>query len=169
MQKLFQWSPTSPAHISVGALITNGEGNIRAHYFNADRVPERIVRFMYPLRELRILMRESLENNETLEAAIHRGLYEEFGMTGKIIRYIGSLQTLCQREEVTFQKTTLYFHVAWESDGERPEFDAESKSEMIWYPPEELCALMKAQGGIVSDLDVDESSIIERYLALPPL
>jgi NUDIX domain len=169
MQKLFQWSPTSPAHISVGALVTNSEGKIRAHYFHADRVPEFIVSFMHPLRELRILMRESLEDNETLEAAIHRGLHEEFGMTGKIIRYIGSLQTLCQREVVTFQKTTLYFHVAWESDGERPQFDAESKSEMVWYSPQELRAHMKAQGAVVQNLDVDESSIIERYLALPPL
>ena len=162
---MHQHSADRPFHISVGAVLVNSEGNICVHRRTLENTPEKYVFAMGGLGDVVILMRESLENNETLEQAVLRGIREEFGAEGKIIQYLGSIQANVQTTAHAFEKTTLYYSVQLTLLGERPE-DAESDSELLWLPPGELIARMKYQGANTHREDLDESKIIETYVSL---
>lgn len=162
----FQHSAEQPFHISVGAVLVNDEGNICVHHYTKENVPEQFQASLGGLPEVRILMRESLENDETLEQAVHRGLAEEFGAEGEIIRYLGSIQNQVNAVLRTFEKTTLYVQVQCTKLGERPMDDEESFSELEWKSPTELIACMREQGRGALRPDLDESKILETYVTL---
>lgn len=117
-----------------------------------------------------LLMRETINANERLEDAVHRGVMEEFGMKVHIRGYLGSLisEFKLRQSDVSVQKTTLYFLCDLISLDEtlRDHEDNEGKSEIRWFSPEELVPKMKEQGQKLNGTDVDESSIIERALAM---
>ena len=118
MTKLFQHSQDNPFHISVGALLVNDKGEILVHKARAADMDSEYRYKLGGLDEAYILMRESLENGETLEKGVARGLKEEFGVEGKIERYLGSLQF----EVEGFEKTTLFFQVSFVKQGKRSIF-----------------------------------------------
>lgn len=157
---LFQHSPENPFHISVGAVLVNEGGKILAHRALASAIEPDYRYKLGGLDEAYILMRESLEDSETLEKGVARGLAEEFGATGTIERYLGSIQITVEG----FEKTTLYFLVRLDGLGERPKDDAESFTELVWMEPKELAAKMRAQGAKAGRTDLDESKAIEAYL-----
>ena len=161
MTKLFQHSPENRFHISVGAVLVREDGKICVHKMTKDKTPARYTRAFESGEEIFILMRESLENQETLEDAVLRGIKEEFGATGAIRRYLGSLVSEVRLHEYPFEKTTLYFEVSLKELGPRLE-DEESYTDLEWHHAEELIRLMKAQASGVADLD--ESKIIESYV-----
>lgn len=148
----------------------NAEGLVRVHHFPADAAKgfwagEAITDFY-------ILMRETLEPNETLEHALARGLAEEFNAAASLDGYLGAIVATAyagnDREgKKPFQKTTLYFLSTYQKDaGERRDLsDAEGKSELEWKSAEELIPLMRAQKERFGRDDLDESTILERYLA----
>ncbi|MFA5996788.1 MAG: NUDIX hydrolase, partial [Candidatus Paceibacterota bacterium] len=115
------------------------------------------------LKEIYILMRESLKNGETLEEAVLRGLKEEFGAEGSVRKYIGSIQAMIP-EDGLWEKTTLYFEVLLKAQGERSSNDAESHTDLVWMDPGILINKMKEQGSRVDREDLDESKIIEAYV-----
>lgn len=162
MKKMFQHSPNQLAHISVGAVVVNEKGEILAHKLERARSPEKFD--MGGLTEAYILMRESLENNETLEAAVLRGVREEFAIEGEITRYLGSLTIAVPEVGYSFQKTTLYFEVRCLSRGERNPEDEEAFTTLEWVEPRLLFAKMQEQGLRGTRTDCDESSIVARYL-----
>lgn len=165
MTSIYQHTTENPFHISVGAVLVNGTGEVCAHTFAAKDLPEDI-RSAVDTERVYILMRESVEDGETLTEAVARGLQEEFGATGRVIKYLGSLRgrALSSKGFGSFQKTTLYFLVELEQTGERPDDDDESSSELEWVEPRLLLEKMRAQKSNSRD-DMDESEIIENYLA----
>ncbi len=165
MTKLFQHSAKSPYHISVGAVLTNGEGNILVHTFREKDVPSGFVHNLGGLEMVSILMRESLENRESLEGAVTRGLQEEFGMEGIIKKYLGSEQHFLETPGGSFEKTTVYFEVELTHIGERPSDDAEGHSTLEWIEPSVLIERMEDQGRRTDRKDLDESKIIKAYVA----
>jgi isopentenyldiphosphate isomerase len=160
MTKLFQHSPDNPFHISVGVLLVNEQGEILVHKARAaDMDPE----YRYKLGgldEAYILMRESLENGETLEQGVARGLQEEFGVEGNIERYLGSLQF----EVEGFEKITLFFQVSFVKQDKRLAGDAEGFTELVWMEPKVLVEHMRDQGARATRKDLDESKIVEAYI-----
>lgn len=166
MTKIFQHSVENPYHISVGAVLVNEEGKICLHHRTTENVPEEYQVNLGGLSEVRILMRESLENDETLEECVYRGIEEEFGAKGEIVRYLGSIRIRVDGTEGVFEKTTLYFQVKLISLGKRSGDDDESFSELEWVEPMRLIQLMKEQGEKASRTDLDESKIIETYVSL---
>lgn len=164
MKYLFQHSEEQPYHISVGVVLVNIDGNICVHHYTKENVPARYQASLGGLSETRILMRESLENNETLEQACLRGIFEEFGAEGEIRRYLGAIQVDVNATLRTFEKTTLYFHVQCTKLGERPLDDEESFSTLQWVEPHTLIGYMKEQGARATRPDLDESKIIETYV-----
>lgn len=156
-------------HLSVGALMKNNEGLIRVHHF-----PENVAGGFWKsvgVTDFYILMRETLEPNESLEAALARGLEEEFNAVARLDDYLGAIVSTAYDdrtgEHIPFQKTTLYFLCTYEKDaGERRDLsDAEGQSVLEWKSAEDLIPLMKAQGKKFGRDDVDESAILERSLA----
>ena len=107
MDKFYQHSLPQPFHISAGAVLFNDRMEICTHHFVADKVPENIRFLMGGLAEGYHLMRESLEGDESLQTGVHRGLYEEFGATGTIEKYLGSLTCTVVTPQRSFEKLTI--------------------------------------------------------------
>ena len=74
----FQSSQEFPFHISVGAVLRNKQGEIACHYFDT------FSHLGESAEDFYILMRETIEPNETIEKALARGLKEEFGAEAQI-------------------------------------------------------------------------------------
>jgi hypothetical protein len=162
----FQGNKDHPQHISVGAILQNQEGLICVHHFPEDH---RIGYWQdHGIREFYILMRESIEPNETLEAALHRGLKEEFNAIASLDDYLGSIVSTFTHQDggPEIEKTTLYFLCTFLKDAalNRDPNDEESSSVLEWKRAEDLIPLMKAQRERFGRDDLDESAILERYL-----
>lgn len=153
MPSYFQASPESPYHLSVGAVLVNDKGELACHYFtDAPIVGGRVC----------ILMRETVEEKESLEQALARGLMEEFGATGKISAYLGSKVTHFESRGVEVQKTTIYFKVQLDSFDEklRLKDDPESSSQILWLKPAEVIEKMQEIYQERGVDDINESDIL---------
>jgi hypothetical protein len=144
-----------PYHLSVGAVPRNEQGEIACHHF----------REIFGLQDIYILMRETMEPGETPEAALHRGLMEEFGATATIDTYLGSLTTRLATDP-SIQKTTLYFLCNLNSIdlSLRMPGDLETESEVEWHAPNFLIEKMKAQGVQDPEGSLDESDVLGRIV-----
>ncbi|MEK7646268.1 MAG: NUDIX hydrolase [Patescibacteria group bacterium] len=159
MENYFRGTKQHPYHLSVGAVIVNGENKICCHYFEKVTSRNKFRHFT----DFYILMRETMEMGESIEDTLHRGLKEEFGMTGDIVTYIGSIKGNYPIEDISIEKTTLYFLVKMKTF--EPELrateDAEKESEIQWQTIDFLIPKMKAQVARLNST-MDESSILER-------
>ncbi len=162
--KFYQHSDEQPYHISVGAVLYNDSNNICVHHFVRDAVPQNMQYLMNGVTDLYLLMRESIENGETIDEAVARGVQEEFGARGVIEKYIGSTEHRAKTRDGDYWKTTLYHSVRLIGMGERPKDNAEVFSIIEWIEPPKLMEIMKEQGRKTAFSDFDESKIIERFL-----
>ena len=165
----FQGNAAHSQHISVGAIMRNAEGLVRVHHF-----PKEVAFGFWKkagVTDFYILMRETLNPGESLEEALHRGLAEEFNAHATIDDYLGAIistpSTLEADGNKPFQKTALYFLCTYQGDvGERRDLsDAEGQSDLEWRDAEELIPIMHLQKERFGRDDLDESSVLERYLA----
>ena len=168
MSTYFQGNSTHPQHVSVGAILINEKGEICCHHiFTKDLkgywAEEKVDDFY-------ILMRETIEPNESLEHALHRGLREEFGAKAEMIDYVGTIVSHFTHDGVEVEKTTLYFlckltgqDLAQRSSDE----EIEHKSALEWHTPDFLIPLMRAQAKRFGRTDVDESGILKRVKPHP--
>ncbi len=159
-RSLFASTEESPYHLSVGAVLYNGKGEIACHYFKELRIPQDTREYT----DFRILMRETVEEKESLEAAVLRGIHEEFGATGDIKRFIGTLVTSFPRGDVPVEKTTVYFLIELKefNPSERDFYDEERTSLIEWQPIDWLISEMEEQGKKIERTDLDESTMLRR-------
>ena len=136
----YQASPDSPFHLSVGAVPIDKKGNVYCHYWKQKR----------EFTDLYSLMRETMEQGETIEKTFERGLMEEFGMTGKVVDYVGSITAVDEwfgeiNRPTNVEKTTLYFLVDVISidESKRLVEDEESDSQITCIPIHELIEKME--------------------------
>lgn len=158
----FQGNNLHPQHISVGGILVNGKGEVCCHHFFAKDLKGYWVE--EGLDDFYLLMRETINPGESLEAALHRGLKEEFGATGEIIDYVGSIKSVFKHKGVEVEKTTAYFlcKLIGQDASLRSGDDIESKTAIEWKRPEFLISVMKKQAVKFGRTDVDESSILEK-------
>lgn len=153
----FRASEKQPYHLSIGAVLFNEEGKVACHHFKE----------IFGYKDIYILMRESMENDETPMITLHRGLKEEFGATGEPIAFLGCLSGHLSDPRLSFEKTTLYIAcklLDWKPE-ERDPNDPEASSTILWLKPDELIALMQKQGNrIPGRVDADESEIVRRAI-----
>lgn len=143
-----------PFHLSVGAVILNNKGEALCHHFASLKAEG------YLFKDLYLLMRETVEQGETLEQALYRGLREEMGAKVKIKAYLGSIVSEFPRGE----KTTLYFLCELENMdlSKRKADDEEAGSEVAFIPIDTLIKKMNAQYSRYQRTDLDESSVLEK-------
>lgn len=165
----FQGTKDHPYHLSVGAVVMNDKNEVCCHYF--DKAPGAVFKYGN-LEKFYLLMRETIEPNESIEECLARGLQEEFGMKANLKTYIGSLDSHWMTKEgnVKIEKTTLYFlctPISFNAN-DRREDDPEKSSVITWIPIFELIAKMKEQGNRLDNSTLDESEILERVKLLHP-
>jgi ADP-ribose pyrophosphatase YjhB (NUDIX family) len=109
-------------------------------------------------------MRETVESGEGLEEAVLRGIQEEFGATGEIEKFIGTLLTKFPRGNVWVEKATLYFIIRLkEFDiNARVLEDCEKDSVIQWQSIDFLISKMEEQRERFERTDFDESEILKR-------
>jgi hypothetical protein len=166
MGALYQSGDDKPYHVSVGAVLFNDKFEVCVHRCTQSMVPDRYKWLTDGLDIMYTLMRESLENDEPLEAAVHRGLAEEFGAIGEIEKYLGArIANVTTPNGFGFEKTTLYHAVRLCELGERDPEDEEGFSELVWVPVVELLGLMKEQATKTNRSELNEVEVIERFMA----
>lgn len=160
MQNFFKSTKESPYHLSVGVVLVNENKEVACHYFDEFQSPTDPERHF----DFYILMRETVEPGESMEDAALRGIMEEFGSTGVIRRFLGTLVSRFNRGEHEMEKTTVYFLVDLESFDidKRALDDAEESSEIRWLSPDYLIKKMQEQGKRYIRTDLDESEILVR-------
>lgn len=149
-----------PYHISIGGIVPNSKGEILTHYFESHYFENNGMAL-----DFYILMRESLENGETLEECLTRGFMEEFGATVQIKSYIGSIISNFYRAgDVLVQKTTLYFlcDLVELNPDLREKGEVEADSETRWVNKKDLIEKMSEQGKRTERNDLDESEVLKR-------
>lgn len=153
----FQASQKQPYHLSIGAVLFDQNGRIACHHFKE----------ILGHKDIFILMRESIEDNETPLETLSRGLKEEFGAIAHPVAFLGSLSGYLPDPRLSFEKTTLYIAcelVQW-NPADRDLADPEACSTIEWLEPDMLISLMQQQGvRFQHRADADESEMIKRAL-----
>lgn len=153
----FQASQNQPYHLSIGAVLFDQDGRIACHHFNE----------ILGQKDIYILMRESMEDNETPFITLHRGLKEEFGAVAQPVAFLGSLSGYLSDPRLPFEKTTLYIAcelIQWNPE-DRDLADPEASSTIEWLEPNTLIFLMQQQGiRFQHRADADESEMIKRAI-----
>lgn len=153
----FQASQKQPYHLSIGAVLFDQKGRIACHHFNE----------ILGHKDIYILMRESMEDNETPLTTLCRGLKEEFGADAQPVAFLGSLSGYLPDIRLSFEKTTLYIAcelIQW-NPADRDLADPETGSTIEWLEPSILISLMQQQGiHFEHRADADESEMIKRAI-----
>jgi NUDIX domain len=155
-QRFFQATKQRPYHLSIGAVLFDEQGRVACHHY-ADALGH---------KDIYILMRESMENEETISDTLLRGLKEEFGAVARPVAFLGCQSGFIPSSKYPFEKTTLYVVCASiECDPTKRDLnDPESASTIRWLQPDELITLMQKQGERCKRIDLDESEMILRAL-----
>lgn len=158
IENYYQASITCPYHLSVGVLVLNSRNEVLCHHFPSIIIDGKTITNLY------LLVRETLEPNETLEKALHRGLQEEAGAVADIKAYLGSIVSQFPRGGEIMEKTTVYFLCTLVDidNSRRNTNDWESGSDVLFLPIDVLIDKMKLQGERYKRTDIDESIILER-------
>lgn len=151
----FRASQAHPYHLSIGAAVFDHQGRIGCHHFKE----------IFGYKDIYILMRESMEDDETPFMTLSRGLQEEFGVKAEPIAFLGSLSGHLPDLNLPFEKTTLYILCKLTSfdPKTRDLEDPEGSSTIKWLEPDLLISLMQEQGArFPHRVDADESEIVRR-------
>jgi len=135
--------------------MVNEHGEVACHHFDT----------IGSLKDVYTLMRESLEDSETIEHCLERGLMEEFGAKATLERLLGPIVSRFTTQNTVIEKTTLYFFMRCRSidPALRRLDDPESDSVICFIEPAQLAAKMRDQAKRYPDrTDIDESSILDR-------
>lgn len=153
---MFQATQKQPYHLSIGAVLFDQNGHVACHHFQE----------ILGEKDVYILMRESMENGESILMTLERGLKEEFGASGEPIAFLGCLSGFLQDPKLSFEKTTLYLAcklTEWNPTQRDPN-DPEAMSTIEWLHPDTLISIMQEQGNRFKRVDADESEMIKRAL-----
>jgi 8-oxo-dGTP pyrophosphatase MutT (NUDIX family) len=171
-ESLYQSTDRWPAHLSVCVVLLDKD-QVALHHWATSIWGD----------DVYTLMRETLHDHETLEAAAARGLMEELGATAKLIAYLGTeAKTFRVAAEAgkTFRKATPTFLArVIDLDPQRKlilgddasDLDRhEQEAELVWVSLAQAAKLMQEQAERFPDRpDLDESEPIrwaQQYLAL---
>lgn len=159
-ESLFKASKKFPYHLSVGAVVLSVDNKIVCEKYGED-VVEKITGLK---KEAVTLMRETLENGESAEGCLRRGLLEELNLNEyEIMGFLGSIESYIEEKmDKIFTKTTVYFLIKSKSTLLKGGSDDGVEFEIAAYDIDELINIMKKQKIIFNREDLDESKILQR-------
>jgi len=153
----YQASSTKPFHLSVGAIVLDENGNILCEHY--DKLNE--------WEDIYWLMHSTINPNETLEQALHRGLKEEMGVTGEIISFVGVHNYKSEwfgetSSPVEVTKSIAYFTVRLISADEslKSQDNSAYNSRVVALTKKELIQKMKIQYQKYLIDELDESRVL---------
>ncbi|HSX14831.1 MAG TPA: NUDIX hydrolase [Candidatus Saccharimonadales bacterium] len=158
MTNIYRHSAENHHHLSVGAIIVNDKGQVLCHHHLETK------HFGPVFHDLYLLMRETVEPNEALEAAVQRGCLEEMGAEVNIAEYLGPIVAKFSENGREIEKTTLYFRcqLIKLDAGLRDSNDPESSSVLEWHDTDFLIKKSADQARELGRADIDESAILQR-------
>ncbi len=141
-----------PYHLSVGIVVVNEAEEFLVRHFSTFH-GEKVDLCLFPT--------ETIEQDETLEETVHRGLREEVGAEAEIISFIGSIHGLATMNNKTFEKTVIYFLCRFKKGNSPlyPDEDGESITE--WHPAKFLIDHQAQQPPDIQNSILNETKIIE--------
>lgn len=144
---MFKWTENNLFHLSVGAVIQNGEGKILVH--RLARIENKI-----------FLPKKTHKEEMSLEQTLER-VEAETGLKVQPERFLGSRNSTFSNESgQIINKTTLYFLCKILETTQRDPRDRDADSELMWLDREEAISIMRSQGK--TDNEMDESMVLER-------
>ncbi len=158
MKNYFRATPNNPFHLSIGAIIFNNDySKVLCHY----------IKKIGHVTDIYVLMRESIEPNETFADALFRGAKEEFGAEIEVLDFAGTILSVDKwfgeiDKETEVEKTTLYFVCKLINQDNSKRVDdntAESKSKLVWLTPDDLISKQKEQFEKYGVTNIDERKV----------
>jgi ADP-ribose pyrophosphatase YjhB (NUDIX family) len=154
-RSLYKATPRWPAHLSATVVLLNDRGDVAMHYWAKSVWGD----------DLYSLMHETVHNGEPLEQAAARGLQEEWGVTGKIVAYLGThtMQfTLNEQNDRVLHKALPSFLARFVSvDASLRQSGPEGESKLVWLTFNKAAEIMARQAKRFPERpDLDESVIL---------
>lgn len=146
----------APFHLSVGAVVLNEDREVCCRHY---RQNEQGVR-----GDLYLLMRETVEQGETIEEALLRGCIEELGLKVSVKDFIGSIISHFPFKGETIEKTTLYFLCDSKEEAKENPGGWEASGKLEWHDPSFLIEQSRKQAEHFARDDYDESTVLQRVL-----
>jgi hypothetical protein len=150
---LYKATPRWPAHLSVTVVLLNDRGDVAMHYWAKSVWGD----------DLYSLMHETLHNDEPLEDGAARGLQEEWGVTGKIVAYLGTHTLNFKVKERQLNKAMPTFLARFVSvDASLRQSGPEGESKLVWLTFNKAAEIMARQAERFPQRpDLDESVILD--------
>ncbi|GIW58776.1 MAG: hypothetical protein KatS3mg086_061 [Candidatus Dojkabacteria bacterium] len=152
-------NPNYPFHISVGAVVLNSKKQVALQYFKHNAGHDNVY----------YLMRESLQDNNTIEQTLANGLMKEMGITAQIRHFVGSRVTnFLDSDGNEITKTTIYYLcdlVSIDESQKDPE-NPEGVSEVKFFDIDEAIKITQEQLKRTNYLDICEFDILQNVAKL---
>lgn len=158
MRNYYQASVEQPFHLSIGAVPVRN-GKIMCLHFKE----------LGPYKNFYVLPTETVEQGETIDQTLHRGLLEEMGVTCKIKNFLGSaiypgiwFTEISKPTNVV--KTVLYFLVEVENydESKRLKGEIESDTDITEFDLVDLQRVMEEQSMRIPVKEVNQIEILLR-------
>lgn len=151
----FRGQESAPYHLSVGAVILDEQNRVACLHFSTDDHGTK--------GEAYLLMRETVEQGETLAEAVRRGIKEEIGVEAEIQDFIGTIISHFGFRTTIVEKTTLYFlcKALFKEAKPEPNNAFEASGILEWRSIDFLIEQGKKQAAHFQRDDIDESTILE--------
>ncbi|BCX14302.1 MAG: hypothetical protein KatS3mg085_834 [Candidatus Dojkabacteria bacterium] len=152
-------NPKYPYHVSAGAVVLNSKNQVALQYFKHNAGHDNVY----------YLMRESLENNTTIEETLANGLMKEMGITAQIRHFVGSrVTTFLDADGNEITKTTIYYLcdlISVDESKKDPE-NPEGSSEVKFFDLSDAIKITQDQLKRTNYLDICEFDILQNVAKL---
>jgi ADP-ribose pyrophosphatase YjhB (NUDIX family) len=133
---LYYAKKSGDPHLSVGVVLVDDLDPDRARVAFLYSPPE--LENPWGIRDFKCLIHETVDDEESLPRAVHRGMEEEMGVRGSIVKMLTTMVVRLSYRDMVINKATVY-HLAQATElgGPREMGDIEGHLPIVWQPFDE--------------------------------